>query len=397
MNFNSLITKITFIFIVSVILFIMVFTSYYYYEKNELYKQIKTNYIKITGYIKVNRLLPIEIKKYMEKLNFKVVENPFDVIKVAKEVASGPGFDVLESGNTFYINIHGPDFRILIKDLDTHILKYSGFFILGFIFLIYIFSFLWIIKSLKPLKTLKRQINEFSNGNLNITCRSEKKDEIAEVANEFDSAVKKITLLLNSRQLFLRTIMHELKTPIAKGRIVSELIDNEKQKGRMITIFDKLNVQINDFARIEEIVSHNYSINKYPTALNKIIKKAVDMMMLDNPDNKILLNNISNKVLKVDLDLFSLAIKNLLDNGIKYSIDKKVIIEDEEEFLCIKSKGDKLEKPLEEYFKAYHNETKSKNHGMGLGLYLVNEILKMHKLNLTYTYKNNHNIFKIFL
>ena len=33
-----------------------------------------------------------------------------------------------------------------------------------------------------------------------------------------------------SRQLFLRTIMHELKTPIGKGRIVSEMIEDDTQK-----------------------------------------------------------------------------------------------------------------------------------------------------------------------
>ena len=52
--------------------------------------------------------------------------------------------------------------------------------------------------------------------------------------------------------------MHELKTPIAKGRIVSELIDDNKQKDRMISIFDKLNFLINDFSNIEQIVSKNY-------------------------------------------------------------------------------------------------------------------------------------------
>ncbi|WP_156928193.1 hypothetical protein [Sulfurospirillum arcachonense] len=35
--------------------------------------------------------------------------------------------------------------------------------------------------------------------------------------------------------------MHELKTPIAKGKIVSALIEDEVQKERIFTIFDKLN------------------------------------------------------------------------------------------------------------------------------------------------------------
>ena len=189
--------------------------------------------------------------------------------------------------------------------------------------------------------------------------------------------------------------MHELKTPIAKGRIVSELIDDNKQKDRMISIFDKLNFLINDFSNIEQIVSKNYKINKFPISIDKILEKSIDMMMLENPQKKIEIENISNILIKVDLDLFALALKNLLDNGVKYSSDKKVkIIQKDNEILII-SNGDKLQKPLEEYFKPYHNDTSNKNHGMGLGLYIVSEILNIHNMQLKYEHLENANIFKI--
>lgn len=397
MNFNSIITKIRFIFFISIFLFLALFLAYYNYEENQLNKQLNTNYIKITKHIHENRLAPEEIVRYLERLNFKLIERPEIIIENNNAISTGPGFEIIKHQDSFYLNIHTREFRILARDLDTYSLNYYGFVILFIIFIIFILSFLWIINSLKPLKKLKEEIKEFSTGNLDISCKSNNKDEIADLANEFDNAVKKISLLLNSRQLFLRTIMHELKTPIAKGRIVSELIDNEKQKDRMINIFNKLNLQINDFSRIEEIVSQNYSIHKYPLTINMIIDKAIDMMMLDNAKNEINSKISSNKNIEADLDLFSLAVKNLLDNGIKYSIDKKVEIEVNQDSILIISKGDKLQKPLNEYFKAYHNETKSKNHGMGLGLYIVHEILKMHNMNLDYEYKENQNFFKIIL
>lgn len=397
MNFNSLITKIVFVFIISIILFITVFIGNYYYEEDQLHKRLNNNYVKITKYIHENRLPPFEIESYIKKLNFEVIINHREKIETFEKITTGPGFEILKDSNSFYLSIHGPGFRVLAKDLDSYSIEYYGFLILGVIFVLFILSFLWIIKALKPLKLLKEEIQDFSNGKLDIDCKSEKKDEIAQVANEFDNAVKKISLLLNSRQLFLRTVMHELKTPIAKGRIVSELIDDNKQKDRMISIFDKLNLLINDFSKIEEIVSKNYNINKYKTNLDLTIERAIDMMMLDNPKNKIVYENISKKAIKVDLELFALAIKNLIDNGIKYSPNKKVNIEEKENTLLIISSGNKLEKPLEEYFQAYHNETTAKNHGMGLGLYIVHEILKMHKMSLSYEHINGNNIFKIAL
>ena len=58
-------------------------------------------------------------------------------------------------------------------------------------------------------------------------------------------------------------------------------------------------------------------------------------------------------------------------------------------------KGNYLPKPLETYFKPFHNDTQLKNHGMGLGLYIVKSILDMHGFIFEYEHKNRSNIFKI--
>jgi len=91
----------------------------------------------------------------------------------------------------------------------------------------------------------------------------------------------------------------------------------------------------------------------------------------------------------------SMCMKNLIDNALKYSKNGQVTIIDKSNMLEFISEGEKLDKPLNDYFKPFHNETKSKNHGMGLGLYIVDSILKMHQMNLIYDYKDGHNFFKI--
>ncbi len=109
---------------------------------------------------------------------------------------------------------------------------------------------------------------------------------LPKVANEFDRAVKKISALMNSRQLFLRTIMHELKTPIGKGRIVSEMIEDEKSKQRLIDIFERLDILISEFSKIEQLVSKSYSPNFKEYNLIYIVEHSIDLLMLEE-DKKI--------------------------------------------------------------------------------------------------------------
>lgn len=64
--------------------------------------------------------------------------------------------------------------------------------------------------------------------------------KISEVADAFYMAVMQIKKLNSSRQLFLRNIMHELKTPITKGRITAEMIQKDKYQERLINVFEKV-------------------------------------------------------------------------------------------------------------------------------------------------------------
>lgn len=52
---------------------------------------------------------------------------------------------------------------------------------------------------------------------------------------------KKIQTLQDSRKLFLRNIMHELKTPITKGKLITDLMEDTKNQERLKRIFRDLN------------------------------------------------------------------------------------------------------------------------------------------------------------
>ncbi|EDZ61444.1 two-component sensor histidine kinase [Sulfurimonas gotlandica GD1] len=351
----SLKAKITIVFIFLFILLVLVALPFHRMQESKANENVINDYERLMHHIKRERLDRESVAKYLKNLNFTQVENPKHIFdNLDKLIIRRGGFETFMVEDRYYLHILAPHFRILFKDESNKFERsFIDVYIFLFVGLLFIFIYYLIIK------------------NINDTQHQ-----------------------LKSRQLFLRTVMHELKTPIAKGRIVSELIDDEKQKNRIITIFEKLNFLIDDFAKVEQIVSNNYELNMYPCGIDTIVQKSIEMLMLDKEDD-ISLENISTNKIKVDLDLFSLALKNLIDNGLKYSTDTKIVIRQESNRLLFISNAKVLNKPLEEYFKPFHNDTKLKNHGMGLGLYITHSIVQMHGMKLDYEHKGNQNIFKV--
>ena len=246
------------------------------------------------------------------------------------------------------------------------------------------------IRKIKPLRRLKRQMDKFGNGSLDIDCRQDGEDEISQVSNSFQHAVEQIKKLNNSRQLFLRNIMHELKTPITKGRISAEMIPNGKQKDRLINVFEKLELLINEFASIEQITSGAGIQNIRPARLIDIMDESIDLAMV--PSKVLKLEIDDTLILHVDFRLFTTAIKNLIDNGIKYSIDGFIIITATKNKISFISKGSPLEHNLEHYVQPF-TKAKNSHQSFGLGLYIVDNIAKAHNLNFKYHHKDGLNYF----
>jgi len=395
MNIHSLKSKISLIFLLSFI-FLASFFYYYIHTLNQgIDTRVSTSYQKFSTHFRNSKIKGDEIEKYLNSFGFVNHKHARSIFNNARLVSDGRGYQSYFYQDHYYYHVQRKRYKKLFKDLNNYESNPLLYFIFSFVLFLLLLVYLWLLKSLKPLQVLQDNISRFAKGDLTISCKSDKKDKIAIVSNEFDNAVKQINLLLSSRQLFLRTVMHELKTPIAKGRIVSSLIEDEIQEKRLIFIFEKLEYLINDFAKIEEIVSNNYSIHKRQYKTSTVIKKAIQMLLLDNISEKITVHSKRDISIHVDIDLFAMVIKNLIDNALKYSTNHKAMIQVENNYIEVISEGNSLSQAIENYFKPFHNEINMNKQGMGLGLYIVKSILDMHKMPFTYTFDGNLNHFRI--
>ncbi|MBD3800003.1 MAG: HAMP domain-containing histidine kinase [Campylobacterales bacterium] len=300
---------------------------------------------------------------------------------------------MLESQGKIYFFLETPQGRFLLLDeqlrpyFPTHLL--SAYLTIVFVIVWAVFI-IW--RRIRPLRLLTKRVMRYAEGDRNVVFRMKGSNEIAILANELEQARKNINALIESRTLFLRNVMHELKTPIAKGRISAELLADPKQKARFNNIFLRLEQLINEFAMIEEASSGfgNKNIGTY--RLVDLIDEAIDQSMLE--PEMISVDVESSERMACDFTMMATVIKNMIDNGVKYSPDKRVAIRMEGKELVFENLGEKLRHPLRYYLEPFTKEHPARN-SFGLGLYLVDAILHAHGLQLAYAYENGLNRFYI--
>ncbi|MDX9814286.1 MAG: ArsS family sensor histidine kinase [Sulfurimonas sp.] len=308
-----------------------------------------------------------------------------------KKVVQDMSVSMLEHKKNIYFYIKAPSSSILVHDEELKPFKSSPIiYIYSVIISVILLSFLLILQKLRPLIRLRKKIALYGKGNMNISFSSSGEDEISMISNEMEAAKNKINDILESRTLFLRNIMHELKTPIAKGTIATQMLESQKQRDRFVSIFGRLESLVNEFALIEEVTSVGDKSEFKEYRVIDLVDGAIDMAMIDR-DSLTIDVEASIKV-STSYRLYTTAIKNMLDNGIKYSQDAKVKILYKNGELCFENRGDRLAKPLSYYIEPFTKENPAKN-SFGLGLYLVDSILKVHDEVLAYEYEDGINRF----
>ena len=243
--------------------------------------------------------------------------------------------------------------------------------------LVNMYLLLW--SNLKPLKHLYEQIQRYGDGE-EIDTHSSGKDEIALISNALHDALQKQNRLKKSRELFLRNIMHELKTPITKGKLIVELEEPSPNRNLLSKLFSRLERLIRQMADIEKM--HAFSLTKAPTTLDTMIQNALENLLIE--EDAVEISGCTQKIM-VDNELFTSALQNLIDNALRHATSYPIRIDCDGTKICIRNSGEPLKRPVEEALQAF--VTERGDGGLGLGLYIAQAVCELHRFTLDYEYE----------
>ncbi len=259
----------------------------------------------------------------------------------------------------------------------------------------------------RPLKSLIKGLEEIGLGNLDYQVKAETNDEMARTINSFNLMVKE---LKESRELLLEAereaawrgiaqrIAHEIKGPLTPIQLSLEHLQDKfkedpkeyekilKDCTRRITqeieTLRKMAKEFSEFARMPE-PAFEY------TDINKILEDTVSLFAQVSPEIKIKATyGVNLPRIRLDRERMKIVFKNIIQNGIDalegIPGGGEINIETSLEAQLLKIKFQDTGKGMDEETikKIFTPYFSTKSYGMGLGLPIVDRIIKEHKAKI---------------
>lgn len=208
-------------------------------------------------------------------------------------------------------------------------------------------------------------------------------------------------LLEKQKDEFLGVVSHELKTPLTSIKAFAQVIQRrfvsaEDKKsiellGKMDTQINKLTNLIRDLFDISKVDSGRFKLKKKYFNFDGLLNEIVEEMRMTTQKHKIYIKSTVSKKIYTDRERIGQVLTNLLTNAVKYSpensninigstVENKLLVTYVEDF-GIGIPEDHVKDIFNRFFRV---EKKSYNTvpGMGLGLSIASEIIKLHNGNI---------------
>lgn len=254
---------------------------------------------------------------------------------------------------------------------------------------------------LQPLANLQQAVNQMAAGDYQTRVEVTSKDELGSLSSAFNQMASSIQQEDEAQKSFLATVSHELRTPISYVKGYSEAIQNglidEHKRDEAIQLIaresarmERLTNELMQLARKDEA---GQSIVADPLVLAETIRDALSLLEQKAKAKNIQIDQRLDEDLIVigDEEKLKQVFINIVENAIHYSPENaRVIIEskqiNQEVQISIIDVGigvpsEDLPHLTERFYRV--NKARSRTDGgSGLGLSIVNQIVKQHQGSL---------------
>lgn len=129
---------------------------------------------------------------------------------------------------------------------------------------------------LSPIKILKSGAERIGQGNLDHRVNIQRKDELGELANSFNSMADDIQQMLESKRQLLLAISHELRSPLTRTKLLVEMLEDEKQREELGREVKEMQQLIEELLETERLSSRHRILNREETPLVALTQNLIN-------------------------------------------------------------------------------------------------------------------------
>ena len=260
---------------------------------------------------------------------------------------------------------------------------------------------------LNPLKTVLRVVQRMAEGHLNQRITIKGRDEYSQLSVAFNNMTEKLEQVEKAREEFVSNVSHELKTPLSSIKVLSESIllqedipiETHREFLHDITSeVDRMTMIVNDLLELVKLDRREHGFHASTTELNILVEDILKRLSPLAEQKRIVLlyEDVRQVTLDADEVKLSLAISNIVENGIKYTPSGgtvKVIVDADHQnaFVTIQDTGIGIpEEEQSKVFNRFYRVDKTRDRGTGgtgLGLAISHAVVLLHNGSLRLTSK----------
>lgn len=235
--------------------------------------------------------------------------------------------------------------------------------------------------------------------------------ELAELAESSNNMAEKLDQVETSRQEFVSNVSHELKTPLSSIKVLSDSIliqdPDTVPKEMYVEFLRDINSEVDRMTDIINDLLTLVRMNRQEVALNPIEVDITDMLgdiikrlepIAENKNISLIYNRVKDVKAEVEETKLSLAISNLIENGIKYNVDGgkvEVTVDSDHQnaFISVADTGlgiaeEEISKIFDRFYRVDKNRDRETG-GTGLGLSIARSAVLMHNGSIKVSSKEN--------
>lgn len=286
-----------------------------------------------------------------------------------------------------------------IEDTNSYIARQSDILIVLFALIALVAAFIICNISVWDIKQLNRKISGLNEGQLEHMDIDSRMNELSQLTDSFNVLIEKMRVLEESRQEFVSSVSHELKTPITSMKVLAdsllmqEEVPNEMYREFMQDMVDEIDREskiINDLLTLVRMDKKAAALNIEEVNINALLELLLKRIkpIAAKRNIEVIFESFREVVGEVDEVKLSLAFSNLIENAVKYNNDGGTVhvsLNADHKFFYVKVQDNGVGIPEDcqaQVFERFYRVDKARSRetgGSGLGLAITRNAILMHK------------------